>query len=153
MWIGLITSGIGTLAFLIGARTMLRGQASKHWPTVPGKIVTSQMEEIRRNNGTTTYMVTIEYEYEDETGVARRGDRLTCGFHGAGSQGFAKRRVSQYPKDQKVQVSIDPKNPSYTVLEPGIAVTSWFVTGVGATFMIVGILFWAGLLQAGNAVQ
>jgi len=134
MGLGLL--GIGACVF---AQTLviLRGVAeSEHWPTVPGKIVSSEL--VHRGSGqNATYEAELAYEYE-VGGRKYSAGRLRFGGHATNRPSAAERIVNLYPSGRTVTVHYDPDDPAVAVLEAATGRRTYVALVIGAFLMVAG---------------
>lgn len=106
---------------------------SAHWPTTPGKVVSSSIE-----SGTTTlgdwWAPAVKYDYA--VGSANlRAETIRFYLPFLRDRAAAEAIRAPYPVGQFVTVSYDPENPAHAVLEPGLRQPMWKPT-------IAALLFW-----------
>lgn len=154
-WTSLI-AGILAIGFLWGHVRQRRWLAGlQGWPTVPGTIVTSFVEEFdsgqrrRWNDGRVREIVVqftpvVEYRYE-VAGQTLLSRTIQADQTLAGSEQFARDYVDRYAPGTDVMVAYDPANPARAALEP--------TNGFGATFLIAGISFGLVSLAIGFAAR
>ena len=143
-----VSVGVGML--FLGGRGLALGLRSRAWPTAQGSILSSQVDTQSSSDGT-TYAPKVTYAYE-----AGGGHRSGSLVHGGGpvyisSQKYAQAIVDRYPQGAKVSVHYDPRDPSLSVLEPGIHWESLLLPGVGAGFFLVGL--WVMVVMERNKVR
>jgi len=113
------------------------GLKSTAWPKAPGRILSSEIEEIRyddkkkgdrspaseksietgKRKVKASYRPIVKYEYWIK-GKKYGGTNLAYIHNGAGKD-WAKTKVARYPSRKKVIISYDPLNPNISVLEAG----------------------------------
>jgi hypothetical protein len=152
-WASLM-AGILAVGFVWGHVRQRRWLAGlQGWPTVPGTIVTSFVEEFdsghrkRWNDGrvrevVVQFMPVVEYQYE-VAGKTLLSRTIQADQTLAGSDVFARAYVDRYAPGMQVRVAYDPANPARAALEP--------TKGFGATFLIAGISFGLVALATGFA--
>lgn len=145
--------GLGYCLFaLIGGLVLLGWQwnsrsgasATLQWPTAEGRIVSSEVEQkevYRRKRLRTVYEPKIEYTYL-VNGTEHTGHRIDY-FEDDDSenQQTAANLASKYAAGQDVKVSYDPKDPTFSVLEPGMGshgTFSWLMIGLGGFLTLIG---------------
>jgi hypothetical protein len=122
------------LLFFYAARRSAKAAAS--WPSVPGKIVKSEVEEYQErddDDGRTTwhtaYRPAVEYAYA-VNGREHRGNQINYAMTVSAGQGYAEKVAAKYPVGSEVDVHYDPKNPSTSALRTaGAAGATWLVCG------------------------
>jgi Protein of unknown function (DUF3592) len=129
-----------TLLFAIGYTGAV--WKTSRWPTVPGRIVGTEVEAFRdrhidtdRITPQTLYKPSILYTYE-VNGRQFTADRLTLGVVVSSTLPFIARRTARrYPPGSEVVVHYDPKNPGEAVLRP------WHPLHILPWLVAVGV-FW-----------
>src|SRR5262245_13310882 len=116
VWIGFWT--LGTLAFDIGiVRSFIAQVRALGYPTADG-VVTASEVEIEHDSDGSTYTPQVAYLYS----VARQeltGHRLQYQWSSFGPR-EARRIVAQYPPGTAVKVYYNPRDPSDSLLLPGL---------------------------------
>ena len=124
---GLVIFGIGLLFIAIGAviggwavHQRRRAAASRTWPEVPARIVSSYMvtEEDRDSDGdeVTWYVPKVRYVY-DVGGATYEADRIHFGSARRARERDAMAVVESYPAGRTVNVRVDPANPNTATIE------------------------------------
>ncbi|MBQ8103534.1 MAG: DUF3592 domain-containing protein [Afipia sp.] len=110
---------------------MFQRQASlaKKWPVVKGRIKTSGLEEFRaapeegRSHGTTKFQSKVLYSYR-YNGIDYTSSQASYdGQVSSTSRWMMERVAKKYPNGKRVDVHVNPENPSQAVLEtrtPGV---------------------------------
>lgn len=113
-------------------------RVSETWPSSPGQITHSEIDEDRDEDGTSYHAdIAFEYAVNDQRYA---GDTVNFGQYG-GSYGHAEEIVNKYPVGESVQVYYDPNEPTTAVLEPGVSGGSYLVLGIGLCFAGVPFIF------------
>jgi hypothetical protein len=120
MMIDAVLIGFGVIAFAIGAvlyvaqfRQGLRADASKKWPTAPGTVISSALEQSPDNKR--RYRAAVQYRYR--VGKDYQSSRVFWG----GNEGRKRHMasvVASYPAGATVPVYYDPQNPAEAVIDP-----------------------------------
>lgn len=125
---------IGCYLVGYGISSYRQSQASLSWPTVAGKVTTSQVivqyddEEEPCHIGDIEYLYVIEHkEYRNKDVVIGPSD---C------SESYANETVQKYPVQAEIEVFYDPNQPEVSALEPGANNNS-------IVFAIVGLIWTA----------
>ena len=127
--------GLGGMAlFGYGHLKLQESRASVDWPTVNGRIITSQVESYEDEDGT-TYSADIVYAYNVE-GTEHSSNVVVIGGHEYSAHGV----VQRYPVDKVVSVSYAPDDVANAVLEPGVESYLFQKWGISAA---AGSLFFA----------
>ncbi len=117
---------------------------SRRWPSVPGRIVRSEVRPNRSANGLPGHRYLVAYAYR----VAGREYEGTC-LNGCvlpyASRSRAERRIAPYPVGEGVDVFYSPEDAESSVLERGFTLeclypifTLALVTGLGLAAGWVG---------------
>jgi uncharacterized protein DUF3592 len=127
-------------------------RASRDWPTVPGRVVRSEIRTNRLANGLPGFRALVRYAYvvDDEE---YEGRELAGGDFPYRSVRSATRRVGAYPVGALVTVRYSPFDPEIAVLETGVSVDVLYLP-VMAGLLLLGALAmvsWGGW-QLFNAV-
>ncbi|MDT8400757.1 MAG: DUF3592 domain-containing protein [Bacteroidales bacterium] len=145
----------GFVFFMWGLPPMQYANASKNWPSVPGKITRSEVETYRKD-GKTQYLPDIAYTYTVE-GKTYNSSKVTVGDPPFTSNiSPAKRLQAEYPVGEDVTVYYDPEVHSSSALKPGIRRNDIMLAVITGAFPFFGIfIFGSGLKskrksQAGN---
>jgi hypothetical protein len=140
--------------FGLGVFFFWGGLVSRAWPTVQGRIDSSQTVEHSTPNADeagsqTSYAATITYFYAlSPDPYAKRyfAQRVFFGFGAFGTRPQADAVTSRYAENQTVLVHYHPRRPGFAVLEPGVQAWS-----VAACFVSGGVvLAFAWMLTSGR---
>jgi hypothetical protein len=132
--VGLTTGGIIQL---------VRAKTSVNWPTAPGKVVTSWIEEEEdvSDKGEVVIMYTAHIEYEFVAkGKTFKGNRVAYGDYSSNSASHARSILNRYPLGKAVSVYYRPDNPTDCLLEPGLKLQSWAFFGAGLFVSLIAAL-------------
>lgn len=123
------------VAFVVGGiNTMRNWEASKYWPTAPGKIILSRLRGVDNDRAL------ISYEYQ-VAGQSYKSSNIALG-----QSIFAKvqETLAKYPEGAEVKVLYNPNKPSVAYLERGenrsqgvLAVVIGAILLLGCALMIV----------------
>lgn len=114
-------------------------EAAREWPKVSALIVESRPTQLRDSTKANAkiWVPYTRYRYSVD-GVEYTGERFR--FIAPGRDGFTKsmaeRDLKNYPKGKNTKVHVDPKDPTNSVIWPGIRWTSY-----GWIFIVAGIIF------------
>ena len=105
---GVIAFAIGVAVYVVQFRQGLHADASKKWPTNPGTIVSSSMEQVPENKGATERRCGTDTASKVRTMYSSR-------IFWGGNEGRQKHMtlvVTAYPAGGSVPVYHDPQNPA-----------------------------------------
>ena len=112
---------------------VLRARRSAGWPVVPATIMESRV--VQQGNARSPRL-TFDYL---AAGQRRVGNRLWVGPRSIAVTGkWADRVASRYPVGAVVHVAVDPADPAYAVLEPGVKAMHWLPLVFGLSMVAVG---------------
>ena len=151
-WRVAVVMGLFSLPFfMLGYVVSQKGDETRWWPSVPGKIITSMSVAKAPEGGRGlsasrdyAYYPRWEYEYTVE------GERLTASRiqHGQGVRGYKRREAAdraataRFPVGSRVTVYFDPENPKDATLNRGGSRTGVFaLVGTGLFSIVLGLLF------------
>ncbi len=149
-WTGLLISFCFCLAFVLVGGVLIwltilarrRTAESQRWPTVPGRVVSS---EVRRSvsqdadgNSSTDYQAEVQYTYS-VSGASFTGQRLTFAVQES-SYTAALDNVQRYPPGAAVAVHYNPRKPEEAVLEVQQSSGNTWMMVAGIVFAALGIL-------------
>lgn len=147
MFWGLVTAVLGGLVVLFAGRSILHGLQSKSWPTIEGEILSSQLREsVKPNTGKKTWQAIIFYRYENTLGEMIKSDRITTGYASPGTHASQSKLIEKYPSNTTVSVFVSPDDPSFSVLQPGIAISSLMAVAIGGIMLVIGLCLIAGVI-------
>jgi hypothetical protein len=129
---------VGLLFLFFGGRSLYRGVASSYWPTVEGRVLSSQVKSERGKRGGLVYSAEVNYAY------AVNAESFTCqrirfGNIHTGNPVLPTQLVEKYPAGKSVTVHYCGSDPFLALLEPGIQSASLIVVGIGMLFAGVGV--------------
>lgn len=113
-------------------------KASTWWPTAQGVVVSSSVSTRHDNDGD-SYSPEVTYTYLANK-QSFKNSTIKFGENSYSNRGQAYEIAERYPAGRKVKVSYDPKYPDKAVLEPGVSGGSFIVLGVGALFVVIGVI-------------
>ncbi len=115
-------------------RLGFRAVSAKSWPSVPGKIVVSVLQPMRRRGA----RARIRYEYQ-VGGQKLTGDTVFFGDFIESNAALAGEQVNAHPVGREVTVRHHPADPRVSCLEPRADLRVWLAFG-GALVMASVIL-------------
>jgi len=132
----------GSVVLLYALRLILKGIASRGWPSSKARVVDSRVKEIATRG--ITYFPRITYEYRVGDDVLR-SDRLRVCLVRSRNRGKAERTVETYPIGREVQAYWNPKNEKEAVLIPGVGAGPFLAGLVGLLLLSAGLAVLSGL--------
>ncbi len=105
----------GPIVIVYSRRNIRAAKASAHWPTLPGEIKHSEIEEFGPHP--VSYTCDILYEYQ-HNGIKYESDRVS--FFGIFTLEESKSFTQQFTVDSRPFVYYNPDNPAFSVLVPGV---------------------------------
>jgi hypothetical protein len=133
---------VGAILFRKGNRYLRIATAAAQWPTVTGKVVSSDVVtriDRTEDGPITCFIPQVHYVY-DADGVSRDGSVIQPGLENRGYslEQQAREHVARYSVGSSVPVRYDPRDPANVVLELGqIGGGSNLLAGI--LLMLVGI--------------
>ncbi len=140
--------GLGMLGFSI--RNLIYSQKPRAWPTVQGKVVSSEIRT-KSASDSTTHEVRVTYKYQ-VAGLEYEGKRLAYGYGGSSNRNSHELILKKLKEAKTVSVRYDPAKPSEAVLSFGMTNGTLFllVFGVIWTTFITGFIFIAQMSKQGE---
>jgi hypothetical protein len=143
--LGLILIILGYfVAFHIGKPLLDNGKASESWPSVSGKIISSEVVSSQDRNSEGNYIkkysAKIVYAYKVGS---QEHESSQVSFGGASSSTnshSAYQMQGEYPKGKTIHVFYNPKTPEIAILKSGVHLSSYIVYGAGLLFFGIGFL-------------
>ena len=128
----------GGSVLYFGVMNILIARDSVNWPSVPGTVISSEVQSHRGDDGT-TYSAEVYFEYEVE-GTKHASNRVTVGSVSTSNPSGARSIVNRYPAGREVEVFYNPEDRDYGLLETGVTGATWFLPLFGGVFFTVGSL-------------
>lgn len=138
---------VGGVILFIGVKSLFAANASRSWPTVEGKVISSSVDSQRSDKGGTTYHAEVLYEYK-VGGQTQSAHDVAFGAYGSSNPSHARNIVNKYPAGSDITVHYSPSNPSDAVLETGITGQAFFLPGFGAVFFSAGLAMFVFMPRA-----
>ncbi len=116
----------------MGTREWMLAVESTSWPTTSCTIVSSRVTESRHHTKSgwrTDWLPTVEYAYT-HNGIAMTGSKVSFRTI-TRSREYAQSIVDAHPLQSTCALSINPSDPTQTVLDPGADWMSAFPVGIG----------------------
>lgn len=123
---GILGAMLFPIAGYFFARTrtdQARALQSQSWPTAPGKVLTSELEERKVYRGGWYYVVSVTYSYR-VGGIDYQGDAVAYGPRLLPDEDAASALKAKYPVNTTVAVHYNPTAPDDSVLETSDAYAS-----------------------------
>lgn len=123
------------LAMVVGIvlviRRIMKSVEAKHWPTVPGRIVYSNVErQVSSGSGSSnrsvTWKASITYDYEVD-GIPHTSDKVYGMAVSSSNRSRALGLVHKYAVGTEVEVYYNPAKPADAMLEPGVPSSAVFL--------------------------
>ena len=120
IFVGVLFLG-GLILLADGLSDLMGALRSRAWPRVDGVVSKSKLVSVsKKQRQEPNWKPEIHYTFTFN-GTPLTGTLVAFGLDGlAGSRAFATAYVDRYPVGQQVSVCVDPKDPSRSVLEPGL---------------------------------
>ncbi len=111
--------GVSALTAVLGLALalplLLKARRSAGWPRVPATVLEAQVLQ----RGANATAPRIRYAYP-VNGRRHTGERVAVGGSWSTTGHGAARLVAQHPAGATVQVAVDPQQPAYALLKPGL---------------------------------
>jgi hypothetical protein len=147
----------GAIPFGMGLRSVWRGLASAHWPTVSGVVLHAGMtEDLAKEAGTRNthifYSAELAFRYR-VNGRDYTTETIQFGrTRGSSDISNAAVLLLRYPAGAKVTVSYNPHDPALAAVKPGVnADVTWYFFG-GAALILLGAFGVLGYLSVGRGL-
>ena len=129
MIIGILALISGTVVSVAAAAMIAVARASRHWPTVSGRVVRSEIRDGR---------AVIRFVYSVE-GQEHEGSDVAAGDWPYRPARSAERRVQRYPAGADVNVYYNPRQPNVAMLIPGLVPDVFYLPVVAAPLMFIAL--------------
>lgn len=135
-WLTALVTVLPALLILAwGWQFIRRARRSADWPLAPGTIRESRV--VQQGNARSPRLA---FDYVADA-QPRVGNRLWVGPRSIAVTGhWADRVAERYPVGAAVRVAVDPANPGYAVLEPGLRIVHWVPFLAGAAVLAGGVI-------------
>jgi hypothetical protein len=134
---------VGLALLVAGLRDAWRAARSKRWPTAPGTIVSAEELQHRREmpaeaGGGTRIHYEARVHYEYTVGHVHMGSTVVrLGPTETSNEARAQATLARYLPGQSVQVAYNPRDPTESVLEPGVHPVDFARATVGAMLLLL----------------
>ena len=151
----------GILFILIGINTIYQAYKSSSWPSVQGKIISSEIKShsstytdttTNRTKNETVYDAQINYRYVVNGITYSNDDVKVGGTIKTNTSVWARKLLDKYPREKVVNVYYNPEDPFQSVLEKGFHLSTWAFLAVGLAIFIFAIYFKKAFLNAGGMI-
>jgi Protein of unknown function (DUF3592) len=113
---GLLTILVGVILTVVGFSTLREWLASASWPSVPARIVASEVEERQAFEGQLGFQPRVSFTYAAAGGEARSSRQAFAGkLYYKREQ--AEKALARYPVGMVVTARCHPEDPGVAVLE------------------------------------
>jgi hypothetical protein len=130
------------VAIHLGKPILDKAKQTTKWPTVEGKIESSEVIQQPNNHDTEShgpmYSANVCYSYAVNDRTYKSNSIWSGANYSSSSSGEQQRIVDRYPQGKVVAVHYDPEHPGEAVLEPGAFFTSYIMYVVGWFFLVIG---------------
>jgi hypothetical protein len=160
-WVPRMFMLAGILFIVIGSKNIYQAYESSSWPYVQGRIISSEIKSHSRTYTNTTtnseesetvYDAHINYDYVIN-GIAYSNDDVKIGgIIKTNTTIWARKLLDKYPQGKVVNVYYKPEDPSQSVLEKGLQLSTWSFSALGFAIFIFGIYFKKAFLNMGRMV-
>jgi len=114
-------------------------RASASWPSVEGRVISSEVTRSTDADGAVSYSPEVTYSYTVENASYTNG-RIKFGENAYGNRNKAEEIAANYPVGRTVTVYYEPEQPALSVLEPGVTAGSFIVLCIGVFFVIISLM-------------
>jgi Protein of unknown function (DUF3592) len=125
-------------------------QASQSWPTAPGTILSSAIQQSQGPNNAINYSASVRYAY-DVAGIDYTGNQVGFVEASSSDSSAANSIVARYPAGQAVEVHYDAANPQNAVLETGSSSDFLALFIVGGGMVLISLYFIYTFIRAKSA--
>jgi hypothetical protein len=134
---GLILLAVAALLIGIGWFSRQKVKASQAWPSAPGRVTGSGVEESSGSEGGTVYRAAVHYAYTVGGQEYQNNRRVFGDSVSSSNRGAAERTAARFVPGSSVPVYYNPANPQDAVLERTSGVAG-LMFGLGALFLVLG---------------
>lgn len=129
-----LTAGSGVVSAYYGW-AVARGLVARAWSVVSGEITQSEVKVSPSRIGS-YYTPRVSYQYR-VNGVTYSGWRLVFGDASLKREASARRRAESFQVGNQVKVYYNPREPSQSVLEPGVGFWTLFPALMGGLVFVI----------------
>jgi hypothetical protein len=136
--VGIFLVGAGGFAAYASSLSLAEARASRHWPSVPGRITSTRTVMVPGRHGSSG--PDIRYAYS-VGGVRFDGSRLEVVTYSSNTS-YASDAIAAFREGSEAPVYYDPAHPERSVLRPG---ANWLANGL-PLFSAIVVLFGLALV-------
>ena len=137
---------LGAVFLFLGMRSVNAARASRAWPSVRGKVTSSQLMR-GGSRSRPFYSAHVAYTF-DVNGQSYSGDKVSFGNPRSNSSGKQQAIVDRYREGQEVEVFYNPAQPREAVLERRTSSSNTLFLILGPFLLILAMFVAvAGLMQ------
>ena len=144
LWIGILATVLGLLLLTVDTLGLERAERTRHWPSVQGMIVSSEL--ITRGE---VYGPLIIYQFS--VAGTTYVDSTDAGAPGFGNKNkrynVAEYILAEYKPGSSVVVYYDPNHPEISTIVPGPRWRVFGQLGLGGTLYLIGLCLLIVLLR------
>ena len=142
---------LGLWCVVLGTSKAIEGLKARSWPRAQGRIITSGIHSLQTRQKIRIARLCFDVDYLYLVGKeVYEGNRVNVGWRCFGSEEHVKELARKYPSGKEVEVYYDPRNPSRSLLEPGLDWSVFLLWGVGlVTLSVAWPLFRKGGAKGG----
>jgi hypothetical protein len=146
-----------TLAFdMMLIRGVVQEAAARNWPTVAGRITSSQVKVEHDSEGGNSYNPIVRYSYRVD-GRPYEGERVKFGFKSS-TRAAAQHMIKKYYVGGDVNVHHDPHKPAEAVLETDVLTGTdlfgtIFMTPFNAVMLAGWVIGWKSLFASSESAR
>ena len=134
---GVILLAVAALFIGIGWFSRQKVKASRAWPSTPGRVTGSGVEESSGSEGGTVYRAAVHYTYAIGGREFNNNRRVFGDTVSSSNRGAAERAAARFVVGSTAPVYYNPANPQDAVLERTSGVAG-LMFGLGALFLVLG---------------
>ncbi len=130
----------GGIALFFGVNAIFEGYQSNTWPVVQGIVVESDIQKNYSPKHGRVYKPDVNYQYTFK-GVSYLGNRIHPINYSSDSISSVNKLLAKYPVDMDIEVFVNPKDPTKSLLESGAGYQAYLLLFFGLLFGGVGFFF------------
>ena len=115
------------------------------WPKITGQIKSAEMK-VDPDRDPVAYRAEVRYKFLFNDRVYS-SNKVFFGQYSSGNLKHAREILRRYPPRKYVEVYYDPMDPGISVLEPGVALSSYMMVIIGGIFAVAGLFGVSGALS------